>query len=1155
MRDAPGDDDPGRSATTGRTAPVERAEVGFTLADEEASPSALVTGQAGRSPAAADEQVVTPDRYEMGAEIARGGIGRISRALDRRLHRVVAIKELRRDDPAAVARFLRETRITAELSHPNIIPLHEAGRWPNGQPFYAMKLVDGRTFARAISEAKTLRERLALLPVLVDVAEAMAYAHSRGIVHRDLKPSNVLVGPFGETVVIDWGLAKHVDETEGLDEAPATVSAPLPGETSVGVVVGTPAYMPPEQAAGLPIASTADVYAMGAMLYHLVSGHIPYAEYPSDELVARVREGAPTALAQVAPGAPRDLVAIVDKSMARRSGDRYPTGREMAEELRLFATGGLVGAYRYGLWELVERFFDRQRAVVITLAISGLALAMFGGVSVARIATERDRAQRSAAAETTARSEAERRVDELLVEKARALLDRDPTRSVAWLKRPRTSPPGAATIAAWAEERGVAEQVLRGHQGQVTTVAYSPDGKRLATGGDDKRVVLWNAETGLAIELPGHTDRVTKVTFSPDGAILASASYDTTIRLYGTDGRLVRALTGHRAPVKWIAFSGDSRRLCSIATDGDMRVWDPAGDTSQSYRGAGDRNMFCAFSPDGSILVSGNHGGALHLLSLSTGQIRVLDGHGGAVRSAAFSPDGKTIAAGSDDGDVRLWPAVAVDARAPRGGTAAPNGGIPRRLAGDGSVIQNVVFSPDGTSLAAAGMSGRVRLWNLQTGTFRVVSEHGERVAALAFSRDGRYLASSGWDKLVRVHDLRTEVNTLLRGHGDVVVALSFSPDGAHLASASWDKTVRLWSAHHTHERRVLKGHTVGVHTVAFSPDGKLVASGGHDDMVRLFRVDTGESRLFAGHGDHVFRVLFSPDGKLLASSSDDQTVRVWGTNGESVRVLSGHRDDVEELAFSPDGKRLASASKDNTARLWSLDGSPPVVLEHDHDVTGVAFDDRGETLATSSRDGTVRLWNGHSGVPLRVLRGHADEVSAVTFSPDGKRLASAGADDAVIVWDAASEARKKLSPLSGARIVKFSPDGSRLAVAGAAPMLWICDVAREACTELRGHEAVIHDLAFLPDSRGLVTASGDGTVQIWDLETLERRVLEGHAAPVFGIAVSADGRTAASGSGDADVRLWAIVRPPRPADLRAFLDGLSHEQLAPGIQNPAAEE
>ncbi len=1123
--------------------------------EEELSASSTLGGTLPENPGAAEtprvqaaivparvtgEPVVPPELYELGGEIARGGIGRILRAKDVRLDRYVAIKELRRDDPASVRRFLREIRITAELSHPNIVPLYEAGRWPSGLPFYAMKLVEGRTLSAALSDAGGLAERLALIPVLVDVAEAMAYAHSRAIVHRDLKPSNVLVGAFGETVVIDWGLAKHRDEEDAPEGRDGGGPAGLPDETAIGVVVGTPAYMPPEQAAGLSIDTTADVYAIGAVLYHLVSGHTPYAEFSSEEVIGRVRAAAPPPLLDRAPSAPRDLVAIVEKAMERKPTDRYPTARELAEELRRFSTGGLVGSYRYGLFELARRFFERQRAVVVTILIALLALAVFATESVARIAEERDRAQKSAVAEATARADAERRVDELLVEKARALLDRDPTRSVAWLKRPKTSPPGAATIAAWAEERGVAETVLRGHQGPATTVTYSPDGKFVATGGDDKRLVLWNAETGAATELPGHTDRVTRVAFSPDSQLLASASYDGTIRLHGQDGRFVGALTGHHAPVKWIAFSRDGSRLCSAANDGETRVWVPTGTTSESRKWAPDRDVFCTFSPDGAELLSGSHGGAVHLWNLRTGAERTLDARGGSVRAATFSPDGRTIATAGDDGVVRLWPLA---------------GGVPVSLDGDGSTLATLAFSPDGTSVAAAGMSGKVRLWSLVTKTARVVSEHAERVAALSFSADGRYLASSGWDKTVRVHDLTTDVSTLLRGHGDVVVALGFSPDGTHLASASWDKTVRIWSAHHTHERRVLRGHRVGVHAVAFSPDGKLVASGGHDDTVRVFQVDTGASRVFAGHTDHVFRVVFSPDGRLVASSSDDRTVRVWSVETDAVKVLSGHKDDVEELAFSPDGKHLVSASEDDTARLWSLDGGPPAVLEHDHDVTGVAFDQTGNVLATSSRDQTVRLWNGRTGAPIRTLRGHTDEVWGVSFSRDGQRLASASADDSVIVWDPASDQKTKLSGLTGARTVAFSPDGSHVAVAGAAPMLWLCDVPRAECTALRGHGAVIHDLAFLPDGKSLVTGSGDATVQIWDLRTLERRVFEGHAAPVFGIAVSPDGRTIASASGDADVRLWSVVKPPEPSELRAFLDGLSHEQLAPGIQNPAGEE
>jgi hypothetical protein len=473
---APGSENTARDAATGTIAddvPGPRAEgppsPSGTIADDKGG------GAAGgpESPRIGDhENVVFPDRYDIKEEIARGGIGRILRARDLRLDRVVALKELHRDDPAVVERFLREIRITAQLQHPNIIPLHEAGRWPNGQPFYAMKLVDGKTFARALAEATGLVGRLLLLPVLVDVAEALAYAHGQGIMHRDLKPANVLVGPFGETVVIDWGLAKHVDELD------ARLGALIAGgggyETTIGVVIGTPAYMPPEQARGRPVDLRADVYALGAMLYHLVAGRSPYADDDGDDILKRVRDTAPAPLSRVVPDAPRDLVAIANKAMARDPDARYPTAREMAEELRSYLTGGLVGAYRYGLLELLQRFYERRRAIVLTVVAALTALAAFGADSFGRIKTARDNAQDNfvRAANNAARAEAaqrlaEQNVDELRVEKARAELDRDPTNSIAWLelatqehKPPHATPRDAATIAAWAEERGVAEQVL-----------------------------------------------------------------------------------------------------------------------------------------------------------------------------------------------------------------------------------------------------------------------------------------------------------------------------------------------------------------------------------------------------------------------------------------------------------------------------------------------------------------------------------------------------------------------------------------------------------------------------------------------------------------------------------------------------------------------
>lgn len=221
--------------------------------------------------------VIDPQRYQVLGEFARGGLGRILKVKDVRLGRIVALKEMLGDSAKAYARFAREALLTARLEHPAIVPIHEIGRWPSGEPFYAMKLVSGRSLREVIHATRTLGERLALLPNAIAVADAIAYAHSVGVLHRDLKPANVLVGAFGETVVIDWGLAKDVREAHG--SSPADLDPALPDGDSLtvmGAVLGTPQYMPPEQARGLPVNERADVYALGALLYEVLAGAPPY---------------------------------------------------------------------------------------------------------------------------------------------------------------------------------------------------------------------------------------------------------------------------------------------------------------------------------------------------------------------------------------------------------------------------------------------------------------------------------------------------------------------------------------------------------------------------------------------------------------------------------------------------------------------------------------------------------------------------------------------------------------------------------------------------------------------------------------------------------------------------------------------------------------
>src|SRR3954454_717240 len=194
-------------------------------------------------------QFHNPDRYHILGEHGRGGLGRVSRAHDRELGRDVAIKELISRNEVDEVRFLREAWITARLEHPGIVPVHEAGRWPDGTPFYAMKLVSGRSLRDLIAERPTVDQRIGLLHHVIAVADAIAYAHGRNIIHRDLKPANVIVGEFGETVVIDWGLAKDLTASEDAEVASGPFgTGPLEQHLTATVsVLGTPAYMPPEQ--------------------------------------------------------------------------------------------------------------------------------------------------------------------------------------------------------------------------------------------------------------------------------------------------------------------------------------------------------------------------------------------------------------------------------------------------------------------------------------------------------------------------------------------------------------------------------------------------------------------------------------------------------------------------------------------------------------------------------------------------------------------------------------------------------------------------------------------------------------------------------------------------------------------------------------------
>ncbi len=990
--------------------------------------------------------------------VGEGGMGTVYRARHSVMRRLAALKVIRRDrlaDTVSVRRFYREVRAVARLAHANIVLAYDASQ-ADGTHFLVMEYVDGVDLARLV------RQRGAL-----PVAEACEYArqaalglqhaHEKGLVHRDVKPSNILLTRDGDRAAVkllDLGLARV------LRDAGEQTAGELTGD---GAVMGTPDYMAPEQAREAhAVDIRADIYSLGCTLYFLLGGRVPFPGGTVVQKVVRHQQANPAPLEQLRPDVPAALGAAVRKMMAKRPEDRYQTPAEVAAALVPFCPPGSVPAAPAGS--------GSGQIPVVTVP-----------VVVVRPATVSPNADTVAGGGTVPGGAPSETLPLLPPRASRAW----PARAAAWVRR---SPRRAAAVGGAVALLVLLMLLFRGGSGGGKE---DPDGGGAARWPLENLTEIPRAEgqvdwlpEGLVLVLGSHRGRhwgpVRAVAFSPDGKLVASGGDDAMICVWKADTlEEYRVLKGHKGPVRALAFTRDGR-LLSGGEDKTVRLWD-VGRKKQLWQAEGHTNpVVClAVSDDGKRALSGDGGRVevgggvdftVRLWDLAEGrQLHCLKGHTGAVSSVAFAANGRRALSVGSDRTIRRWdldggsqlpagepfpkgttwtspPVLSEDA----GWVSWQDGATVRWRKSEGAEPPRSA-SPSGGNgavLAISAAGGRVaaavgfELWayGLSAGELQRPFTASGHVLCLAFSADGRRLVSGNRGGLVQIWDIEAGKEVAPRpGHTGPVSAVAIAPDGRRILTGGYDYLARLWdltSDPPGQEVKRIRGHTAGVNCVLFGKEPQRAISASYDGTVRFW--DLGNDR--EQHHVPVRALGLSSDGRFVGIQPKDNTAGVRDVETGKEDHVSVRYGTVYGLAFAPDGRHVAVAGDQPTLYLWDRQ-DPAGPREYPAPVVGsgggaaLAFSPHGQLLLTGHLDGAVRIWEAEKSKQgsRRAFAGIVTPITSVAWAPDEKAVAASSNNGQVVVWDREGGTVRQEWRLAGmVHAVAFAPDGRHLLTANA---------------------------------------------------------------------------------------------------------------------------